>query len=66
MKITEVVQAKLDGITEQDCIEYMINVVISRTFDGYMTEIETIYGQLEKSLEIKMNLRQMNGIDFSM
>jgi len=54
IKITEVVQAELDGITEQDCIEYMNNLVINRTFDGYMTEIETIYGQLEKILEIKI------------
>lgn len=54
VKITEVVQAELDDITEQDCIEYMINLVISRTFDGYMTEIETIYGQLEKILDIKI------------
>jgi len=48
VKITEVVQAELDDITEQDCIEYLINLVIHRTFDGYMTEIETIYGQLKK------------------
>lgn len=32
----------------------MINLVINRTFDGYMTEIETIYGQLEKILETKI------------
>lgn len=54
VKITEVVQSELDDITEQDCIEYLINLVIHRTFDGYMTEIETIYGQLEKILEIKI------------
>ena len=54
VKITEVVQAELDDIKEQDCIEYMINLVISRTFDGYMTEIETIYGQLEKILGVKI------------
>jgi hypothetical protein len=54
IKITEVVHAELDDITEQDCAEYMINLVINRTFDGYMTEIETIYGQLEKILEIKI------------
>jgi hypothetical protein len=54
IKITEVVQAELDGITEQDCIDYMINLVISRTFDGYVTEIETIYGQLEQELEVKI------------
>jgi hypothetical protein len=54
VKITEVVQAELDDITEQDCIDYIINLVINRTFDGYMTEIETIYGQLENILEIKI------------
>jgi MjaI restriction endonuclease len=54
VKITEVVQSELDDITEQDCIDYMVNLVINRTFDGYMTEIETIYGQLEKILEIKI------------
>jgi len=54
VKISEVVQAELDGITEQDCVEYMINMVISRTFDGYMTEIKTIYGQLAKSLEVEI------------
>ena len=54
IKITEVVQAELDDIKEQDCIDYMINLVINRTFDGYMTEIETIYGQLEKILNVKI------------
>ena len=54
IKITEVVQAELDDITEQECINYMFNLVINRTYDGYMTEIETIYGQLEKILGIKI------------
>lgn len=54
IKITEVVQSELDDITEQDCIDYMVNLVINRTFDGYITEIETIYGQLEKILDVKI------------
>lgn len=54
IKITEVVQAELDDISEQDCIDYMINLVINRTFDGYMTEIETIYGQLQKILNVQI------------
>lgn len=29
-------------------------MVIDRTFDGYMTEISTIYGQLEKILGLKI------------
>ncbi len=54
IKITEVVQSELDNITEDDCINYIMNLVINRTFDGYMTEIETIYGQLENLLGIKI------------
>ncbi|HPC35066.1 MAG TPA: MjaI family restriction endonuclease [Candidatus Marinimicrobia bacterium] len=54
VKITEVIQAEVEEITEQDCIDYMINIVIDRTFDGYMTEIKTIYGQLEKELGLKI------------
>ncbi len=53
-KISEVVRSEVDEITEQDCIDYMIRLVIDRTFDGYMTEITTIYGQLEKMLGVKI------------
>ena len=55
VKITEVIQSEIEGITEQDCVDYMIGLVINRTFDGYMTEITTIYGQLEKILNIKID-----------
>jgi hypothetical protein len=51
-KITEVIQSEVLAVTEQDCIDYMIELVIDRTFDGYMTEIQTIYGQLQKILNI--------------
>ncbi len=54
IKITEVIQAEVEEITEQDCINYMIQLVIDRTFDGYMTEIKTIYGQLERELQIRI------------
>jgi len=54
VKITEVIQAEVEEITEQDCIDYMLQLVINRTFDGYMTEIKTIYGQLEKELGLKI------------
>ena len=54
VKITEIIQAEIEDITEQDCIDYMVMLVIDRTFDGYMTEISTIYGQLEKILNIKI------------
>lgn len=54
IKITEVIQAEVEEITEEDCINYMFNLVIDRTFDGYMTEIKTIYGQLEKEINYKI------------
>ena len=54
VKITEVIQAEVEEITEQDCIDYMVQLVIDRTFDGYMTEIKTIYGQLERELQVKI------------
>lgn len=54
IKITEVISAEVEYITEQDCIDYMLQLVIDRTFDGYMTEIKTIYGQLERELGYKI------------
>lgn len=53
-KISEVIQSEIEDVTEKDCIEYLVNMVIDRTFDGYMTEISTIYGQLEKILGLKI------------
>lgn len=54
IKITEVIQAEVDDITESDCIDYMLNLVIDRTYDGYMTEIRTIYEQLETEIGQKI------------
>lgn len=54
IKITEVIAAEVEDITEQDCIDYLLQLVIERTFDGYMTEIKTIYGQLEHELGYKI------------
>jgi len=52
IKITEVIQSEVTEVTEQDCIDYMMQLVIDRTYDGYTTEIQTIYGQLQKILNI--------------
>ena len=54
VKITEVIHAEVEEISEQDCVDYMLQLVIDRTFDCYMTEIKTVYGQLEKELQIKI------------
>ena len=50
VKITEVIASEVEDVTEQDCIDYMLQLVIDRTFDGYMTETQTVYGQLQKIL----------------
>ncbi len=55
IKITEICQAEIESITEQDCIDFIINLVIRRTYDGYQSEIHTIYGQLEHQLGIKIH-----------
>lgn len=52
LKITEVIASEVESVTEQECIQYMHNMVIGRTFDGYMTEIKTIYGQLQQELGV--------------
>lgn len=52
VKITEVCQAEIERISEQDCKDFIVGLVINRTFDGYQSEIQTIYGQLESELEV--------------
>lgn len=54
MKISEVCQAEIESVTEQDCIDFVIGLVISRTYDGYQSEIQTIYGQLQQELCVKV------------
>jgi hypothetical protein len=54
VKITEVIASEVEDVTEQDCINYMLQLVIDRTFDGYMTEIQTVYGQLQKILGVQI------------
>ena len=51
-KITEVIRAEIEGISEEDCINYIYNLVINRTFQGYQTEIDTIYKLLQKELSV--------------
>ena len=52
VKITEVCQAEIEDIEEKDCIDFIINLVINRTYEGYQSEIQTIYGQLRIELGV--------------
>lgn len=54
VKISEVLVAEIDEITEEDCINYIKELVIDRTYDGYVREIKTIYEQLQDILKIKI------------
>lgn len=70
LKITEIIQSEVNDITEQDCIDYITQLVIDRTFDGYMTEIKTIYGQLQNILKVPIKSApdkwdRLYNIDFS-
>ena len=53
-KITEIIKYEVNDISEEDCINYMVQLVIDRTYEGYKTEIDTIYGQLENILSLKI------------
>lgn len=54
IKITEVCRAEIESITEDDCINFITNLVINRTYDGYNSEIQTIYGQLQQRLDVEV------------
>lgn len=54
IKITEVLVAEIDEITEEDCINYIKQLVIDRTYDGYVREIKTIYEQLQSLVKEKI------------
>lgn len=50
IKITELISAEVEDITEEDCIGHMYKRVIGRTYDGCQSEVQTIYGQLQQAL----------------
>ncbi len=54
VKITEVIVSEVEEVTEEDCIHYVLQLVIDRTYDGYTTEIRTVYGQLQGLLGVKI------------
>jgi hypothetical protein len=54
VNLSEVVQNELDLTQEEECINLAYNLALSRTYGGYRSEIETIYGQLESVLGIKI------------
>ena len=53
IKLSEVVIAEIEMITEKDCINYIHDLVINKTYDGYVRET-SVYGYLEKKLKVKL------------
>ena len=54
IKLSEVVHNELESIQEEECIDYAYNLVLNRTYEGYRSEIDTIYGQLQSILSINI------------
>ena len=52
VKISEVLLAEINEVTEEDCINFIKELVIDRTYDGYVREIKTIYEQLQEILQV--------------
>jgi hypothetical protein len=52
--ISDTVIPETENINEQDCINFIENLVINRTFQGYETEIKVIYGQIQKILKVEI------------
>lgn len=48
VKVTEVIAAEVESVTESDCIDYLFDLVIRRTYEGYTREIDTVYGKLQQ------------------
>jgi hypothetical protein len=52
--IKTTVTDEINSITKNDCKEFVKNLVINRTYQGYITEIAVIHKQLEKELGVKI------------
>lgn len=51
-EIMETVRAELNSISEEECTDYMYNLVLNRTYEGYRSEIDVIYDELEEALNV--------------
>ncbi|MEM2182350.1 MAG: MjaI family restriction endonuclease [Nitrososphaerota archaeon] len=54
-KISTVAKQEIESITLDDCINYVIDVVIRRTFEGFQREMSVIKGILEKETGMKFH-----------
>ena len=52
--LIEIVKPEIDKITEEEFIDYIFNLVIDRTYNGYITEINVIFNKLQENLSLKI------------
>ena len=53
-RIKNEIKKEISEITEEDCINYIHNLVINRTYDGYNTEVSMIKGILKEKLKVEI------------
>jgi len=52
MNLKADMQIELESTKEEVCCDYAYNLVLNRTYEGYRSEIDTIYGQLQSILSV--------------
>lgn len=52
MNLAKDLHSELDSIQEEECLDYAYNLILNRTYEGYRSEIDTIYGQLQSILSV--------------
>lgn len=53
-KLQEVIKSELEEITLEDCRSYVWEVVVNRTFQGYLREMTSVKDLLESLLEVEI------------
>lgn len=53
-EIKSTIKEEVDAVTKEDCFKYMKEMVIDRTYKGYMTEVDIIKDILEKDLNVEI------------
>lgn len=56
IKVSEVLKKEIEEVKEEDCKNYIRELVINRTYDGYLREKKTIYQQLQDLLNVKIEV----------
>lgn len=54
-KINEIIKKEVEDITEEECVNYIKELIFDKTFQGFIMEKETVYSVLEKELNVKLH-----------